>query len=181
MNHAAALPLQWSCSRVQAVFADPPLKLENRVPLPLLWDEHGGTYVLRVVELYMTESTEAGEEAGFRAEISLPPEAALLRQVEEFASQHSLPLAPVAPLPAELTEEPILSACHIPAKTLFIFSEDSRLRLRAAAPQTLELAVSGSFKSRRIPSQETDLVIHLTPAAATRLLSFLRSLARESR
>ena len=42
----------------------------------------------------------------------------------------------------------------------------------------MELAIAGSFKARRVPCQETDLVIHLTRAAMARLVAFVLSLAR---
>ena len=42
----------------------------------------------------------------------------------------------------------------------------------------MELAVTGSFKARRVPCRETDLVIHLTRAAMGRLVALVLSLAR---
>ena len=36
------------CSRAQAVVADSGIRLDRRTPGFMVWDEHGGTFVLRV-------------------------------------------------------------------------------------------------------------------------------------
>ena len=162
------------CTRVQARLAGPGIKLERGAPGFMVWDEHGGTYVLRVEDLAATEA--AGEsESGILLEISLSSPEALIRSLEEFAAQQQLPLAP--PAAPELEEEAILAACHLPGQNLFIFSEEPRLtaKRRGAA---VELTVAGSFKTRRVPCRETDLVIHLTRAAMARLIALVLSLAR---
>ena len=48
------------CSRAQAMFADPGIRLARHTPGFMVWDEHGGTFVLRVDELAATE-VAAGE------------------------------------------------------------------------------------------------------------------------
>lgn len=175
------MTMQLPCSRIQAVFAAAPVKLENHTPVPLLLDEHGGTYVLRVAGLHVLEWPEPPPQSGVFLEIALPGDGSWRGAAQEFASRHSLPLTTWAPPPEELLEQPLLSACHVPEKTLFIFCEDSLLRLRAPTPQTLELTVTGPFTSRRLPSRETDLIIQLAPPAVARVLSFLLSLSREPR
>jgi hypothetical protein len=42
----------------------------------------------------------------------------------------------------------------------------------------VELTVAGTFKTRRLPCQATDLVIHLSKAAMARLVALVLSLAR---
>ena len=68
--------------------------------------------------------------------------------------------------------------CHLPGRNLFIFAEDPGLTVRRRG-ETLEIAVAGNFKSRRVPCQATDLVIHLSRAAMARLAALTLSLARE--
>jgi hypothetical protein len=43
------------CTRFQASFADPMLKLELKAPAPMIWDEHGGTFVLKVANLTVAD------------------------------------------------------------------------------------------------------------------------------
>ncbi len=74
-------------------------------------------------------------------------------------------------------EEAILAACHLPGQNLFIFAEEPRLAVKKRG-ESVELAVTGSFKARRVPCKETDLVIHLTRAAMARLVALVLSLAR---
>ena len=100
----------------------------------------------------------------------------LIRSLEEFAAQQQLPLTP--PSGPELLEEAVLAACHLPAQNLFVFAEEPRLTVKRRG-EAVELAVAGSFKARRVPCQETDLVIHLTRVAMARLVAFVLSLARE--
>ena len=52
--------MQIPCSRAQAMFADPGIRLDRHTPGFMVWDEHGGTFVLRVEELAATE-VAAGE------------------------------------------------------------------------------------------------------------------------
>ena len=163
------------CSRAQAVVADPKIRLDRHTPGFMVWDEHGGTFILRVDELAATEV--AGElKTGIILEIPLSLPEGLIRSLEEFAAQQQLPLAP--PSGPELLEEAVLVACHLPAQNLFVFAEEPRLTVKRRG-EAVELAVAGSFKARRVPCQETDLVIHLTRAAMARLVALVLSLARE--
>ena len=163
------------CSRAQAVVADPGIRLERATPGFMVWDEHGGTFVLRVEELAATEIA-AESESGIILEIPLSFPEELIRSLEEFAAQQQLPLAPPASGP-ELLEEAILAACHLPERNLFVFAEGPRLAVKKRG-EIVELAVTGSFKARRVPCRETDLVIHLTRAAMARLVALVLSLAR---
>ena len=167
--------MQIPCSRAQAVVADPGIRLTRLTPGFMVWDEHGGTFVLRVDELTATEAP--GEsETGIILEIPLSLPEELIRSLEEFAAQQQLPLAP--PSGPELVEEVVLAACHLPVQNLFVFAEEPRLVVKRRG-EAVELALTGAFKARRVPCQETDLVIHLTRAAMARLVALVLSLARE--
>lgn len=162
------------CSRTQAVFPGHGLRLDRRTPGFMVWDEHGGTYVLRVEELEATAA--AGEpEGGIRLEIPLSRQESLIPALEEFAAQQQLPLAPTAT--PEFSDTALLAACHLPGQNLFIFAEEPGLTANRRG-EAVELAVEGQFKARRVPCQETDLVIHLTRAAMARLVAFVLSQAR---
>lgn len=163
------------CFRAQAIFAVPGVRLERRVPGSMVWDEHGGTYVLRVDELAVTEVAACESETGILVEIPLSLREALIRSLEEFAAQQQLPPAP--PATPEFSEQVLLAACHLPGRNLFVFAEAPRLVVKRRS-EAVELAIAGSFKARRVPCQETDLVIHLTRAAMARLVAFVLSLAR---
>ena len=163
------------CSRVQALIAEPGIRLDRHTPGSMLWDEHGGTFVLRIEELAATEVPAGESETGIILEIPLSLREELIRSLEEFAALQQLPLTP--PSGPELLEEPILAACHLPAQNLFVFAEEPRLTAKRRG-EAVELAVTGSFKARRVPCQETDLVIHLTRAAMARLVALVLSLAR---
>lgn len=167
-----------SCSQVRAVFAPEGLRLQNDSPVAMWWDEHGGTFVLKVTELEVLEAAPAEAASGIRLELALPEPQALLREISGFASQHQLLLAPPEPRPAELLVPPVLAAFHVPGPNLFIYCEDPELRVRALGPQTLELSVTGEFRSRRVPCREPDVVIHLTGDAMSRLLSYCAALLR---
>ena len=164
------------CSRAQVVVGDPGIRLERSTPGFMVWDEHGGTFVLRVEELAVTEAAAGESETGIIVEIPLSSPEGLIRSLEEFAAQQQLPLAP-PPSGPELLEEAVLAACHLPGQNLFIFAEEPRLTVKKRG-ETVELAVTGSFKARRVPCRETDLVIHLTRAAMARLVALVLSLAR---
>jgi hypothetical protein len=166
------------CSRVQAVVANPGIRLERHTPGFMVWDEHGGTFVLRVDELTATEVAAGESETGIILEIPLSRKEELIRNLEEFAAQQQLPVAP--PSGPELLEEAVLAACHLPRHHLFVFAEAPRLMVKRRG-DAVELAVTGSFKARRVPCQETDLVIHLTKAAMARLVALVLRLARAAR
>ncbi|MGO8760965.1 MAG: hypothetical protein ACLP2P_07945 [Desulfobaccales bacterium] len=163
------------CSRAQAVVGDPQIRLERRTPGFMVWDEHGGTFVLRVDELAATEAAAGEPTTGIILEIPLSPGEGLIRSIEEFAAQQQL--SPAAPSGPELLEEAVLAACHLPGQNLFVFAEEPRLTVKKRG-EAVELAVEGLFKARRVPCQETDLVIHLTKAAMARLVVFVLGLAR---
>ena len=163
------------CSRVQAIMADFGTRLDRHTPGFMVWDEHGGTYVLRVNDLTATEAAAGASETGIILEIPLFLREALIRSLEEFAAQQQLPLAP--PAGPEMLEEAVLAACHLPGKNLFVFAEEPRLVVKRRG-EAVDLAVEGNFRARRVSCQETDLVIHLTRAAMARLVAFVLSLAR---
>jgi len=170
--------VQFDCPRVLADFPAAKLRLQNREPARLIWDEHGGACVLRVEGLEVLEAPELRGEAGIWLEALLPPPVSLADLIEGFAPRHELRLE-AAPAVAELLETPILAACHRPDQNLFIFCEASRLTARRRGPQRLELRVSGDFQTRRLLSRETDLVIHLTMASSSRLLASLLAWSRK--
>jgi hypothetical protein len=165
------------CHLVQANFSGEKLGLVNQDQTELLWDEHGGTFVLRVEGLEVVEVPEAVGEVGVRIEVDLPEPASLAQRIESFAGRHSLRLGQDT-VAEVISETPILVACHIPGKHLFIYCEEPRLTLRLSGRQTMELRVEGVFKARRLPCQETDLVIHLEMAAICRLLAGMLAWAR---
>ena len=163
------------CSRAQAVVADPGIRLDRQTPGFMVWDEHGGTFILRVEELTAREVAAGESETGIILEIPLSLPEGLIGSLEKFAAQQQLPLTP--PSGPELEEEAVLAACHLPAQNLFVFAEEPRLTVKRRG-EAVELAVAGSFKARRVPCQEADLVIHLTRVAMARLVAFVLSLAR---
>jgi hypothetical protein len=165
-----------ACSRLQAVFPAEGVKMTGSAAAQSLWDEHGGTFVIRLEGLAAAESPASPGESILSWEMQLAPGTALTGQITEFAAQQNLPLAPAAG--ASLLLEPLLCACHLPDRSLFIFCEAPQLRVRPAGPQTVELAVTGTFTARRVPSRELDAVIHLRPAAMAQLLSFILAQAQ---
>jgi hypothetical protein len=141
----------------------------------MLWDEHGGTFVLRVEELAPAEASAGEPETGIILEIPLLAREELIRSLEEFAAQHQLPLVP--PTGPELEEDVVLAACHLPGQGLFVFAEEPRLAVKRRG-EAVELALEGRFKARRVPCRDTDLVIHLSRAAMARLVALVLGLAR---
>jgi hypothetical protein len=164
------------CLRVQAVFPGEAVGLASDGPAQILWDEHGGTFILRVGDLKLVDPPEPGVEPGISLELALSPPEPLLEKIRGFAGKHSLSLTPKASPPPELTGKPLLAACHIPGKSLFIFCEEPELQARSTGAQTLKLTVTGPFRARRVPCREMDLVIHLTGPAMAQLLSYLFAL-----
>ncbi len=59
--------MRFNCPRVSANFPAEKLRLVNRDQTRMLWDEHGGTFVLRVEDL---EVVEAPEPASTEVDIS---------------------------------------------------------------------------------------------------------------
>jgi hypothetical protein len=145
----------------------------------MLWDEHGGTFVIRVEDLQVEEMSAYEGEGGLTLELPLSPAQTLLEEVAAFAAQHRLALTPPPGLPREMEEPLILAACHLPGQNLFVYGESLALKVRPGAGPTLEFSVAGNFRSRRLPSREIDLVLHLTPVAMTRLLSYVYTKALE--
>jgi hypothetical protein len=166
--------MQIPCTRAQALFADPGIRLTRHTPGFMVWDEHGGTFVLRVEELTAAD-VAAESESAVILEIPLSLPEGLIRSLEEFAAQHQLPLPP--PPGPDLQEDVVLAACHLPAQKLFVFAEEPHLTVKRRG-EAVELALEGLFKARRLPCQETDLVIHLTRATMARLVAQVLSLAR---
>lgn len=166
--------MQIPCSRAQVAVADPGIRLSRRSPGFMVWDEHGGTFILRVEELEATEAI--GEPvSAIILEIPLSLPEGLIGSLEEFAAQQQLPLAP--PPGPELEEDVVLAACHLPAQNLFVFAEEPRLTVKRCG-EAVELALTGAFKARRLPCRETDLVVHLTRPSMARLVALVLSLAR---
>jgi hypothetical protein len=164
------------CPRVQAFFPREEICLEHLGPAWMLWAEHGGAMILRVGDLKLTEPAKDREEAGIFLEMDLTPPETLIHKIEGFAAKHNLILAKLPPPECSLT--PILAACHIPEKNLFIFAEESELLARPTGRGAMEIAVRGSFKARPELSREADLVIRLAPPDLVLLLSFLLARVR---
>jgi hypothetical protein len=141
----------------------------------MVWDEHGGTFVLRVDELAAAPVAAGEPETGIIIEIPLSLPEGLISSLEKFAAQQQLPLAP--PSGPELLEVAVLAACHLPGQNLFVFAEEPHLSVKRRG-EAVELVLEGLFKTRRVPCQETDLVIHLTRASMARLVALVLSLAR---
>jgi hypothetical protein len=165
------------CHRVRANFPGEKLFLVNQDQTGLLWDEHGGTFVLRVEGLEVVEAPEAEGEVGVRIEVDLPEPAVLAQRIESFAGKHNLRLGQETAAEV-ISETPTLVAGHIPGKQLFVYCEAPRLTLRPSGRQSMELRMDGVFKARRVPCQETDLVIHLEMAAICRVLAGMLGWAR---
>ena len=164
--------MQIPCVRAQAGFVDPALRLEKCVPASMVWDEHGGMFILRVEGLEVTAG--AGAEAGLHLEIPLSP-GDFVGDLAEFAARHELPLE--ATPSGELEANAVLAACHLPGENLFIFAEDPEVTAQKQGPNLL-ITVSGDFKARRVPCRDTDLVIHLSREAMARLIATTLSLVR---
>ena len=130
--------MQIPCSRAQAVVADPGIRLARHTPGFMVWDEHGGTFVLRVEELAATEVAAGESETGIILEIPLSLPEELIRSLEEFAAQQQLPLAP--PSGPELLEDVVLAACHLPVQNLFVFAEEPHLVVKRRG-EAVELAL----------------------------------------
>jgi len=162
-----------TCTRVQALFPVADIKVYSEKPLSLLWDcHHGDTFVLKVDGL--TVAPLSGEAAAepISLEVSLTPPEEMVNKMEGFAAQHNLAPVPWPTLPEQLVEPLTLAACHLPEAKLFVFCETATLTARATPEGNMQLVVVGEFKSRKVPCQETDLVLHLERPHAGRLLSY---------
>jgi len=171
-----------SCTFLQARFPFEGWQVFTEKPLPLLWDcHHGDTFVLMAKGLTATPLSPDTPAEPLSLEVSLTPDAGVLREIETFAAHHNLALTGWPTLPEELEEPLTLAACHLPGPKLFLFCEKATLTARATAEENVRLTVTGDFKSRKVPCQETDLVLHLERPNSTRLLSYFFSMLRSRR
>jgi hypothetical protein len=171
-----------TCTLLQARLPSEGWLVSAEKPVPLLWDcHHGDTFVLMAKGLTAEPLSGEAEAKPITLEVSLTPDADVIREIETFAAHHNLALAGWPTLPEELEEPLTLAACHLPGPKLFIFCEKATLTARATADGRVRLSVTGDFKSRKVPCQETDLVLHLERANSTRLLSYCFSMLRSRR
>ncbi|MGQ9689037.1 MAG: hypothetical protein ACUVXF_09660 [Desulfobaccales bacterium] len=155
------------------------IRLFTPEPLPLLWDcHHGDTFVMKVGGLAVEPYSEGAPAEPISLEIGLAPPSEVLAKFETFAAHHNLPLSAWPDLPAEVRQPLTLAACHLPEAKLFVYCDQAVLSARATPEGNLRLIVSGDFNRRKIPCQETDLVLHLERADAGRLLSYCFTLVR---
>ena len=163
------------CSRAQVVVADPGIRLDRHTPGFMVWDEHGGTFVLRVDELAATEVPAGQSETGIILEIPVVPPGGTHSQPGRVRRPAATPSVPaLGPGTAGGGRSGGLSPAG---------AEPVRLCRRAAPGGQKTRGDRGTrgeghFKARRVPCQETDLVIHLTKAAMARLVALVLSLAR---
>jgi hypothetical protein len=168
-----------TCTLAQALFPDEGFKVLNDNPLSMLWDcHHGNTFVLMVKGLKTEPLSGEAAVTPFILEVSLTPSNEVLNTIENFAAHHNLALTPLSTLSEEMEEPLTLAACHEAGAKLFVFSEKAMLTARATPEGNMRLTVTGDFKSRKIPCQETDLLLHLERANSTRLLSYCFSMVR---
>jgi hypothetical protein len=171
-----------TCNLIQARLPSEGWQLFNEKPLSLLWDcHHGDTFVLMAKGLTAEPLPQDTTAEPITLEVSLIPHAPVLAEIETFAAHHNLALAAWPTLPEELEEPLTLAACHLPGPKLFVFCEKASLTARVTPEGNLRLTVTGDFKSRKVPCQETDLLLHLERANSTRLLSYCFSVVRGKR
>jgi hypothetical protein len=168
-----------TCTMAQALFPSEDVKLYTEKPLSLLWDcHHGDTFVLRVEGLAVAPQSGETAASPIILEMSLAPPSEIISKFEHFAARHTLALAPWPTLPDELVEPLTLAAGHLPETKVFVFCETATLTARATPEGNMQLMVAGDFKSRKVPCQETDLLLHLERAPSTRLLSYCFTVVR---
>jgi hypothetical protein len=171
-----------TCTMTQALLPSEGFRLFAEKPLPLLWDcHHGDTFVLKVAGLAVEPLSGEAVVSSIILEVSLAPPAEVLSKIEHFAAHHKLALALWPTLPDELTESLTLAACHLPEAKLFMFCETATLTAWATPGGNVQLEVKGDFKSRKVPCQETDLLLHLERAHSSRLLSYCFTIVRSRR
>mgnify|MGYP001132768045 CR=1 FL=1 len=169
------------CSHLEAFFPGAPAALAGRLPLSVSFDCHDRPpFILRAAPLVPTELPEAPASDLIRVHLQLTPAEEMLRALKGFAAAHSLVLEPPAALEGGFQEQLLLAASHLAESRLFIFSERAVLTCRLLAPPGVELEVTGPFQARRLPCQETDLILHLEAPAAARWLSWLYAAARRA-
>jgi len=171
-----------TCTRAQALFPAADIKLYTEEPLSLLWDcHHGDTFVLKVGGLATAPLSGEAAVNSIVLEVSLASPDEVINKMEQFAAQHNLSLGPWSTLPEELVEPLTLAACHLPEAKLFVFCETATLTARANPEGNMQLLVTGEFKSRKVPCQETDLLIHLERPQSTHLLSYCFTVVQRRR
>ncbi|MEJ5329629.1 MAG: hypothetical protein WHT07_05725 [Desulfobaccales bacterium] len=163
-----------TCTFWEATFPGAPAALRGTPPLTVSLDCHDRPpYILRVAPLESTPMPAAADTDLIRFRLSLSPGREMQAALRNFAVLHSLPLTPPT-TPEEVWEEPLLlAASHLAEGKMFIFSEKAVLRCRQSGPVEVECEVTGPFKARRLPCQETDVILHLEAPATARLLSWL--------
>lgn len=168
-----------TCTKAQALFPSLEVKLYTDNPLPLLWDcHHGDTFVLKVGPLAVAPLSGEVAAEPISLELNLASPAELINKIEQLAAEHNLALAIWPALPDELEVPLTLAACHLPEIKLFVFCETPTLTARATPEGNVQFEVRGDFKSRKVPCQETDLLLHLERAESTRLLSYCFGVVR---
>jgi len=168
-----------NCLCIKAIFPSAGYELHKEEPSHLQLDcHHGTTFILRAAGLDIATFPQNPAESAINIDVSLSPPEKFISEGERFAATQHLELALSPSPPSELTEPLTLSAAHVAEAKLFIFSEASQLTARPAGKGLCQLTVTGTFKPRQVPCQETDLVIHLEKPAAARLLAFLLAQAR---
>jgi hypothetical protein len=161
------------CTSILAQFPLEGLQVFNEKNLSLLWDcHHGDTFVLQVGGLAVEPLLGKTASEPITLEISLAPADEVFNKIEHFAAHHNLALSPWPTFPEELVEPLTLAACHLPEAKLFVFCEKATLAARATPEGNMKLTITGNFKSRKVPCQETDLLLHLERGHASRLLSY---------
>lgn len=166
--------MHFTCTSWEAIFPGAPAALRGTTPLTVSLDCHDRPpYILRVAPLEIASLPAAAEADLIRFRLSLSPGPETRAALQAFAVLHSLPLTPPA-TPEEVWEEPLLlAASHLAEGKMFIFSEKAVLHCRRSGPLEVECEVTGPFKARRLPCQETDVILHLEAPATARLLSWL--------
>jgi hypothetical protein len=171
-----------TCTLLRARFPSEGWQVFNEKPLSLLWDcHHGDTFVLMAKGLTAEPLSQDTAAEPITLEVGLTPNGQVLGEIETFAAHQNLALTPLPTLPEELEEPLTLAACHLPGPKLFVFSEQATLTARATPEGNVRLTVTGDFKSRKVPCQETDLLLHLERANSSRLLSYCFSIVRAKR
>ena len=82
------------CSRAQVVVAEPGIRLERQTPGSMVWDEHGGTFILRVDDLAATEVPAGQSETGIILEIPLSRREELIAQPGRVRRPAGTPAVP---------------------------------------------------------------------------------------
>ena len=171
-----------TCTKAQALFPYQEVKLFADNPLTLLWDcHHGDTFVLKVGGLAAAPLSGEAATEPILLEVGLTPPDEVVNKIEQLAAEHNLAPAIWPTLPEELAMPLTLAACHLPEIKLFVFCETASRTARATPEGNIQLVVTGEFKSRQVPCQETDLLLHLERDQSTRLLSYLFSIVRGRR